>query len=87
MHAEVRRERLAAHAGSGYAVMTVRGLPPTVWVVEASRVLQPAGIVLWWTSKAKAEQLGGVVPDGHVLQCPLPSPAIGTIAIWRRCST
>jgi len=67
--------------------MTVRGVPGAVWLVEASRVLRPAGTVLWWTSVKKAEALGGMVADGHVLQCPLPGPAIGTIAIWQRCST
>jgi len=85
--AEVRRERLASHPGSGYDVMTVRGVAAPAWLAEGPRVLRPSARVLWWTSARNAAQLGDMVAEGHVVECPLPSPAIGTIAIWQRCST
>jgi len=87
LRAEVRRERLSAHRGDGYDVMTVRGVAATAWLSDARRVLRPDGATLWWTSGGKLEQLAGMASDGRVLQCPLPSPAIGSIAIWQRCST
>ncbi|MFI5165463.1 MAG: 16S rRNA (guanine(527)-N(7))-methyltransferase RsmG [Thermoanaerobaculales bacterium] len=85
--AEVRRERLSAHAGSGYDFMTVRGVAAEVWLMDALRVLRPNGTVLWWTSVRNAEELRARVSEGRVLQCPLPNPATGTLALWQRCST
>jgi len=87
LQAEVRRERLSVHHGDGYDVMTVRGVAAATWLADAGRVLRPDGATLWWTSGSKLQQLAGMAKDGRVLECPLPSPAIGSIAIWQRCST
>ncbi len=85
--AEVRRERVEEHAGSGYDVGTVRGVDADAWAAEAPRLLGPAGTWLWWTSAAKAGELAGRVAEGRVVTFPLPGSGLGTLAVWRRCST
>ena len=85
--AEVVRERVAEHGGGDYPVVTVRGVEIGAWLPHAGRLLHPEGTLLWWTSAANAAELGRKVPEGHVLTFPLPDPARGNLAVWRRCST
>ena len=85
--AEVVRERLAEHGGGDYPVVTVRGVEIGAWLPHADRLVHPEGTLLWWTSAANAAELGRKVPGGHVLTFPLPDPARGNLAVWRRCST
>lgn len=84
--ADVRRERLEEHTGSGYDAMTVRALGVEAWGALAGGVVRVGGLVLWWTSLAAADGVGpqGMVP---VINSPLPVPERGVIAVWRRCST
>jgi len=86
LNADVRRERLGEHRGSGYDALTVRALGPQMWAERAGAVLREGGVALWWTSRAAAE---GVVPAGMVpvVDSPMPVPERGVIAVWRRCST
>jgi 16S rRNA (guanine527-N7)-methyltransferase len=83
--AEVRRERLEQHRGSGYQVLTVRAVESRVWKRAAARVLEPGGLVLWWAAGG-GEPLAaaGLAP---VLTSPLPNSRRGSLAVWRRCST
>ncbi len=85
--ADVRRERVADHAGGGYDVATVRGVGFEAWLPDASRLVKASGRWLWWTSAANAAALAGRVPEGRVLPFPLSDPAHGVLAVWRRCST
>jgi 16S rRNA (guanine527-N7)-methyltransferase len=86
LDADVRRERLGEHRGSGYDALTVRALGPEMWAQRAGAVIREGGLALWWTSRAAAE---GVSPAGMVpvVDSPLPVPERGVIAVWRRCST
>lgn len=85
--AEVVRSRAAGHAGSGYDVMTVRGVEMGEWLPESERLLAPDGTLLWWTSASHAAELARRVPGGRVLTFPLPDPTRGKLAVWHRCST
>lgn len=85
--ADVRRERVAEHAGGGYDVATVRGVGFETWLPDASRLVKASGRWLWWTSAANAAALAGRVAEGRVLPFPLSDPAHGVLAVWRRCST
>jgi 16S rRNA (guanine527-N7)-methyltransferase len=85
--AEVMRERVGEHGGTGYVAATVRGVEVNAWLGHATRLLHPEGVWLWWTSAANAAALGRKVPEGHVLTFPLPDPTRGNLAVWRRCST
>ncbi|HQT94224.1 MAG TPA: class I SAM-dependent methyltransferase [Thermoanaerobaculaceae bacterium] len=85
--ADVRRERVAEHAGGGYDVATVRGVGFETWLPDASRLVKAGGRWLWWTSAANAAALAGRVAEGRVLPFPLSDPAHGVLAVWRRCST
>ena len=87
VRAEVRRERLAEHSESGYDAMTVRGVAIEQWESHVPRLVREGGTVLWWTSAERAERLVGGAPSGHVIHCPLPIPATGSLAVWRRRST
>ena len=87
LDAEVRRERIGEHHGSGYEVGTVRGLEMNVWWPETGRLLRTGGCWLWWTSAAKAAELEGQRTGGRVLPFPLPGSECGVLAVWRRCST
>jgi 16S rRNA (guanine(527)-N(7))-methyltransferase RsmG len=84
--AEVRRERLAQHAGADYDVMTVRALGAPVWAGEAVDRLGAGGLLLWWTTAAAAAALG-VLGMSRVITSALPAQERGVIAVWRRCST
>jgi 16S rRNA (guanine527-N7)-methyltransferase len=85
--AEVVREQVSEHRGSGYTVGTVRGVEVGAWLPHATRLLHPEGTWLWWTSKANAAELDRKVPEGRVLTFALPDPTRGNLAVWRRCST
>jgi 16S rRNA (guanine527-N7)-methyltransferase len=85
--AEVVREQVGEHRGSGYTVGTVRGVEVGAWLPHATRLLHPEGTWLWWTSKANAAELDRKVPEGRVLTFALPDPTRGNLAVWRRCST
>jgi 16S rRNA (guanine527-N7)-methyltransferase len=84
--AEVRRERLGEHVGSGYSHLTVRALGASEWRDRAPGLLAGSGTLLWWTTRGAAAglQLAGLE---RVLTSPLPAPERGVIAVWRRCST
>ncbi len=85
--AEVVRERVAEHGRGDYAVVTVRGVEMGTWLPHADRLLHPEGTLLWWTSSPNAAGLVRKVAQGRVLTFPLPDPARGSLAVWRRCST
>ena len=85
--ADVRRERLAEHAAAGYTAMSVRGVAIDHWEPYAARVVREGGTVLWWTSADRAARLAGKATPGHVIHCPLPTPAHGSLAVWRQRST
>jgi len=84
--AEVRRERADEHVGS-YDAVTVRGVEIDAWFPATRRLLREGGMLLWWTSEAKAVELERRAADGRVLTFALPSPSRGVLAAWRRCST
>jgi len=85
--AEVRRERLDAHRGAGYDVMTVRGVALGEWRPAVGRVVHDDGVVLWWTSAANAAALASAAAADRVVHSRLPNPASGHLAVWRRRST
>jgi 16S rRNA (guanine(527)-N(7))-methyltransferase RsmG len=87
LQAEVVREHVGEHRGTGYAVATVRGVELGAWLPHATRLLRPDGSWLWWTSAANAAELGRKVPEGRVLTFPLPDPERGNLAVWHRRST
>jgi len=84
--AEVRRERVAEHAGE-CDVATVRGVELDVWFDQRSRLVREGGAWLWWTSARKAAVLERRAAGGRVLTFPLPNPSRGVLAVWHRCST
>jgi len=86
LSAEVRRERIEDHRGGDYAAVSVRAVDADSWRLRAARLVRSDGVVLWWTTRAKApdDALPGMEP---VLTSPLPVPERGVIAVWRRCST
>ncbi len=84
--AEVRRERLDAHEGGGYDVVTVRAVAPGVWAPRAAELVGPGGVVLWWAGPG-AEQGVAVPGMACVLTSRLPDPGRGGVTVWRRCST
>jgi 16S rRNA (guanine527-N7)-methyltransferase len=86
LDAEVRRERLAAHASGGYDHVTVRAVGAPTWQGDAARLLRGGGTLLWWTTPAAADRLT-MAEMARVLTSPLPAPERGVIAVWRRCST
>ena len=86
LDAEVRRERVAAHASGGYDHATVRAVGAPTWQGEAPRLLRCGGTLLWWTTSAAADALA-MAGMTRVLTSPLPAPERGVIAVWRRCST
>jgi len=85
--AEVVRERVQGHRGSGYDVVTVRGVGIGAWLPHVERLLRPEGRWLWWTSSANANAFARRVSGGRVLTFPLPNPRRGVLAVWCRCST
>ncbi|HUK13416.1 MAG TPA: RsmG family class I SAM-dependent methyltransferase [Thermoanaerobaculaceae bacterium] len=85
--AEVRRERLDAHRGAGYDVMTVRGVALGEWQPAVERAVRDDGVVLWWTSEANAAALAAMAGVDRVVHSRLPNPASGHLAVWRRRST
>ncbi|MGD1147936.1 MAG: RsmG family class I SAM-dependent methyltransferase [Thermoanaerobaculaceae bacterium] len=87
LDAEVRRERVAEHPGSGYELGTVRGVEMKTWLPETARLLREGGSWLWWTSETRAAELSNRVTEGHVLTFTLPGSERGVLAVWRRCST
>ena len=87
LEAEVRRERIAEHRGSGYGIGTVRGVEMRTWLPEATRLVSADATWLWWTSAAKAAELERGVSGGRVLTSLLPGSGQGVLAVWRRCST
>ncbi len=86
LETDVRRERVADHAGA-YDVATVRGVEMGAWLPVRARLVRPGGAWLWWTSAVKAERLSERAAEGRVITSPLPDPSRGVLAVWRRCST
>ncbi|MFH1176474.1 MAG: RsmG family class I SAM-dependent methyltransferase [Acidobacteriota bacterium] len=84
--AEVRRERVAAHRGGPYAVLSVRALAAAAWVKDAQRLLAPRGVLLWWTA-SEGERLTSEGLLEPVVNCPLPVSRRGKLVVWRRRST
>ena len=86
LDADVRRERLESHAGSGYDVVTVRAVAPEVWAPRCAELVGGNGVVLWWAAAGAGE--GVEVPGMRcVLTSRLPDPGRGGVTVWRRCST
>lgn len=85
LRAEVRRERLDDHRGSGYDRVTVRGVAARTWLSEAAERLTAEGVVLWWTADDEAAAFERSV-RGRVVRSALP-PGRGTLVAWRPCST
>jgi len=83
--AEVRRERLDAHDGSGYERITVRGVTARVWRGEVGRRLTADGVVLWWTAEDEAARFERAAA-GRVIRSILPRGR-GTLVAWQPCST
>jgi len=86
LRAEVLREDVREHAGSGYAAMTVRAVHPRAWQGEKERLLGKGGVLVWWAG-ARSQELAAGWGGGHVV----PSPGLrwegGEFVVWRRCST
>jgi len=87
LDAEVRRERVEEHRGSGYKVGTVRGVEAAAWAAAVPRLLAADGTWLWWTSAAKAGELERRASGGRVVTFALPCEGHGTLAVWERRST
>jgi 16S rRNA G527 N7-methylase RsmG len=85
--AEVRRERLAAHAGHGYDIVTVRGLSIEAWWVDACARLGPKGRVVWWTSRERAENAAKSAESVGVIRCRRLSAGGGVAVLLRPRST
>ncbi|HNX49815.1 MAG TPA: class I SAM-dependent methyltransferase [Thermoanaerobaculaceae bacterium] len=86
LHAEVRRDRLSSRVGSGFAVLTVRGVERSQWEDVAAAALVATGVVVWWTGGAmvKDPPRGGKM---HVVRYPLPATGRGAFLVWSPCST
>jgi 16S rRNA G527 N7-methylase RsmG len=85
--ADVRRERLAAHAGEGYDLITVRGLAMDLWWRDASARLANGGTMLWWTSREKGEWAGSARGEGAVVRCRRLGGGGGLLVVLRPRST
>lgn len=85
LDAEVRRERLDDHRGSGYDRVTVRGVAARTWLGEVAGRLTAEGVVLWWTADDEAAAFERAV-SGRVVRSALP-PGRGSLVAWRPCST
>lgn len=81
--AEVIRERLKNHRGSGYDAATVRAVALREWALELPRRLAAGGRVVWWRGPGEPEDLSG---KGVILS-PLPDQRRGSLVVWRPCST
>jgi len=85
LRAEVRRERLDRHSGSGYDAVTVRGVSGGLWRGEVGRVVGEMGVVLWWCGPGGAER---EFADGRgVVVSELPDRRRGNLVAWRPRST
>ena len=85
--AEVRRERLAVHAGQGYDIVTVRGLSMEMWWVDACARLGSGGHAVWWTSGGRAESIAEGAECVGVIRCRGLSAGGGVAVLLRPCST
>ena len=86
LRAEVLREDVRQHRGSGYAAMTVRAVHPRVWQGERERLLAEGGVLVWWAgvrSRGVAAGWGG----GCVVTSPGLARESAEFVVWRRCST
>ncbi len=85
LRAEVLREDVREHSGSGYAAMTVRAVHPRVWQRERERLLRKGGVLVWWAG-ARSRGLVGGWGGGCVVTSP-GSAEGHEFVVWRRCST